>query len=348
MTIELRSDTFTMPTKEMMDAMMSVELGDDVYGEDPTVNRLEEMAATLMGKEAAVLMPSGTMANLAAIMAHCPRGSKLVVGDESDIFLYEAGGASVCGGIMYESVKTLPTGELPMEELNKAILIDQSDSQFAIPSLICIENPHNRYGGVVLSEEYLSSLYNYTREHNILLHMDGARIFNAAIANKVPAMEIAQYADSIQFCLSKGLSAPIGSILAGEQRFINNARRVRKMLGGGMRQAGIVAAAGIVSLERMIERLTEDHLNAKRLAHGLSEIEGITILNTVETNSVLFTITNDTISTDQFIEIARISGINLCEFGYQRIRAVTHSGVTSQQVDEVIATIKAILRRGGS
>jgi threonine aldolase len=285
--IEMRSDTFTLPTQQMMSAMTQAALGDDVYGEDPTVNRLEELAATTVGKPAACLMPSGTMANLVALLAHVPRGGKVLVGNESDIYLYEAGGASVCGGIVYEPIPTRPDGLLAMDDLAAALPSDQDDPQFALPGLICVENTHNRMGGQVLSLAYLAQLKRFAASQGLPVHMDGARIFNAAVAMGVAAERIIAHADSIQFCLSKGLSAPIGSILAGEADFIAKARRIRKMLGGGMRQAGVFAAAGLVALTSMVDRLAEDHELAAKLAAGLAEVAGIDVdPSSVTTNIV--------------------------------------------------------------
>ncbi|GHD49149.1 low-specificity L-threonine aldolase [Streptomyces mirabilis] len=343
--IEMRSDTFTLPTEQMVSAMTQAALGDDVYGEDPTVNQLEELAAKSIGKPAACLMPSGTMANLAALLVHVPRGGKVLVGSESDIYLYEAGGASVCGGIVYEPIPTQPDGTLALDDLAAVLPPDADDPQFALPSLICVENTHNRMGGQVLSQEYLAELKRFATGHGLPVHMDGARIFNAAVATGVSADRIAAHADSIQFCLSKGLSAPIGSILAGEVAFIEKARRVRKMLGGGMRQAGVFAAAGLVALTSMVDRLAEDHQLAAQLAAGLAEVDGIDIDPTaVITNIVLFRVTSDGLHENRFLAAVQQRGLVMGEFGHGRIRAVTHRGLTSADVSDAVAIVADVVR----
>ncbi|MFG3578663.1 GntG family PLP-dependent aldolase [Micromonospora chersina] len=341
----MRSDTFTLPTPEMFTAMTQAELGDDVYAEDPTVRRLEELAADRVGKTAACLMPSGTMANLTAMMAHVPRGGKALVGDESDIYLYEAGGASVCGGIVYEPVRTRPDGTLALPDLAAGWPPDLEDSQFALPGLICLENTHNRMGGRVLSPDYLRQVRRLADERGVPVHMDGARIFNAEVASGVPAAQIAAHADSLQFCLSKGLSAPIGSILAGDRELVARARRLRKMLGGGMRQAGVIAAAGIVALTSMIDRLAEDHALAADLARRLADIDGIEIdASSVTTNIVLFRVTAGDLDENAVVRAARARGLALGEFGHHRIRAVTHRGLTQTEVRDAAAILARIVQ----
>lgn len=342
--IELRSDTFTLPSHEMIEAISQAELGDDVYGEDPTARELEEVAAKKFGKEAAILVPSGTMANLTSLLAHCPRGSKVLVGDEADIYLYEAGGAAFCGGIIYEPIVTQPDGRLAIEDLNKVFLDDLSDPQFAPPALICLENSHNRMGGRVLPLSYLEEVQAFAREKGLPVHMDGARIFNAAVALQIEASEITQYVDSLQFCLSKGLSAPIGSMVVGSTDFIKKVYRLRKMLGGGMRQAGIIAAAGFVALNKMVDRLAEDHSHARFLAEGLAAIDGIECdVDSVETNIVFFRVVDEYFTSQTFIEAARQKGLNVAELGYGRIRAVLHSGVTFKDVQHALDIIRVIL-----
>ncbi|EEK72356.1 MULTISPECIES: low-specificity L-threonine aldolase [Bacillus] len=343
--IELRSDTFTLPTVEMLKAIIHAPLGDDVYQEDPTVNELETLVAKMMGKEAAILMPSGTMANLAALMAYCPRGSKVLVGNETDIYIYEAGGASVCGGIMYEPIPTQADGRLLIKDLARAFPEDPTDPQFSLPSLICLENPHNRMGGRVLPLSYLKEVQMFSRQKEIPIHMDGARIFNAAIAMDIPVKEIAQYADSVQFCLSKGLSAPIGSMIAGKKDFIQKVYRIRKMLGGGMRQAGIIAAPALIALKQMNDRLTEDHVHARQLAEGLAQIEGIECdVDSVDTNIVFFQVIDKRYTWKTFIEKAREHDLNIAELGHGRIRAVTHSGVNTQDINQALKIIKQIMQ----
>jgi threonine aldolase len=343
------SDTVTLPTQEMMDAIQHAMLGDDVYGQDQTVNELERLAASMLGMEAACFMPSGTMANLSSIMAHCPRGSKVLVGNESDIYIYEAGGASVCGGIVYEPIPTQADGRLLLEDLERAFPVDEEDPQFALPALICLENTHNRCGGKVLPIAYLQEVKEFATERNVPVHMDGARIFNAAVALDVDVREITQYADSVQFCLSKGLSAPIGSIVAGTQSHINKARKVRKMLGGGMRQAGIAAAPGIVALQTMITRLDQDHRHAKQLADGLAKINGIELnAQEVQTNIVIFRVTDPRYTWNSFLQMAKSHGVIFSEMGYGRIRAVVHRHITSDDINRAVQLVEEMMKKGPS
>ncbi|MFG2224971.1 GntG family PLP-dependent aldolase [Streptomyces sp. NPDC048644] len=341
--IELRSDTFTLPTREMRRAMGEAPLGDDVYGEDPTTNRLEELAAATLGKEAGCFMPSGTMANLASIMAHVPRGAKALVGDESDIYIYEAGGASVCGGVVCEPVPTQPDGRLLLDDLAKGYPDDPDDPQFALPGLICLENTHNRCGGAVLPLDYLREVRQFARERDTPVHMDGARIFNAAVAAGVPVADIARHADSVQFCLSKGLSAPIGSMVVGTRPFITKVHRIRKMLGGGMRQTGVVAAAGILAIENA-GRLAEDHRNAGRLADGLAKIPGIEVVPAAtRTNIVMFRVIDDRFTVQTFAQAAGRHGLAVAELGHGRLRAVTHRGLSEQDVADAVDVVARVL-----
>lgn len=343
--IEMRSDTFTLPTPEMFEAMTRAELGDDVYAEDPTVRHLEELAAERVGKDEACLMPSGTMANLTALMAHVPRGGKALVGDESDIWLYEAGGASVCGGIVYDPITTQPDGTLAIDDLAASWPHDLEDAQFALPGLICVENTHNRMGGRVLSPGYLTDVRRLGDERGVPVHMDGARIFHAEVASGVSAAEIAAPANSLQFCLSKALSAPIGSILAGDADVVARARRLRKMLGGGMRQAGVVAAAGIVAITSMVDRLAEDHALAADLAWLLADIDGIEIdPASVETNILLFRVHARGLNENAVVDLARSRGLALYEFGHHRLRAVTHRGLDKADIHEAARILASIVR----
>jgi threonine aldolase len=339
--IELRSDTFTLPSQRMRAAISAAPLGNDCYGEDPTVNRLERLAAERLGTEAACLMPSGTMANLAAMMAHAPRGTKALVGAESDIYLYEAAGASVCGGICYEPIANQPDGTIALSDLAAGFPEDPDDPQFARPALICLENTQNRCGGVILPQEYQAAVAAFARSRGVPVHLDGARLFNAAAGLGLPPAAIAQYADSVQFCLSKGLRAPVGSMLAGSGEFISAARRIRKMLGGGMRQAGIIAAAGIVALQEA-ERLADDHVLARRLADLLAAIPGVEVLP-VQTNIVLFRLSEQEFSTEKFVAAARREGVALGGFGPGRIRAVTHRDVTETDIDQAAEIIGRLL-----
>jgi threonine aldolase len=341
--IDLRSDTVTLPTPEMRRAIAEAALGDDVYGEDPTINRLEALAAERVGKAAAVLVTSGTMGNLCAILAHCGRGQEAIVGDESHIYHYEGGGASVLGGVALHVVPTAANGELPLPALAAAVR-DPEDSHEAITQLICLENTHNRCGGVVLSTKYMQSVHQFAQEHGLLVHLDGARLFNAAVALNVDVREIAQHVDSVQFCLSKGLAAPVGSILAGDAAFITRARRVRKMVGGGMRQAGIIAAAGIVALEQMVDRLAEDHANARLLAEGLATFPQVNLdLGTVQSDIVIFRLHEGYGTPETFARAVAERGLLIGGIGRNYIRAVTHYGIDSGDIEETLEIVRATL-----
>lgn len=344
--IEMRSDTFTLPTPEMLTAMTEAELGDDVYGEDPTVNELERRSAELTGKEGACFFPSGTMANLASVMAHAPRGTKAVVGTESDIWLYEAGGASVCGGVVYEPVPNRPDGTIALADLAAAFPADPDDPQFALPSLICLENTHNRCGGAVLPLDYLAEVRRFADERGVAVHLDGARVVNAAIAAGVEVAEITAHVDSVQFCLSKGLGAPVGSMVAGSAEFVGKVRRLRKMLGGGMRQVGLLAAAALVALDTR-ERLAEDHANARRLAEGLALIPGVEMdPDTVKTNIVIFKVTDERFTWRTFLASVHQQGLAVTEFGHGRIRAVVHNGVSAEDVTAAVGIVARVLKEG--
>ncbi len=347
--IDLRSDTVTLPTPEMREAMYHAEVGDDVYGEDPTINRLQEQAAECTGKEAALFVPSGSMGNEVAILTHAGRGQAVIAGNHTHIYVYEAGGASVLGGSPLYAVNNNPDGTLDQEQL-LATIADESDEHVAATALICIENTHNWCGGKVLNSEQIQAVANIAHERGIAVHMDGARIFNAAIALGQPVSTLASHVDSLMFCLSKGLSAPVGSMLVGSQEFIRRARRNRKLLGGGMRQAGILAAAGIVALEKMVERLAEDHANCKRLAQGLADYPQVKVdPEQVMTNILIFHLRNSeqTLLTEEevqsFLHKAREQGVLLGTMGGGRIRAVTHYGIEEQDIETALAGIRRAL-----
>lgn len=343
-TIDLRSDTVTLPSPEMRAAMVEAPLGDDVYGEDPTVNQLESLAAERVGKAAALFVPSGTMGNLLAVLAHCDRGDEAIIGDESHIFHYEAGGPSVLGGVALRTVATQANGELPLPAL-AAALRDPDDAHEAYSRLLCLENTHNRCGGVVLSPQYTAQVGAFARERGLATHLDGARLFNAAVALGVAPATLVRDLDSVMFCLSKGLGAPVGSILAGETGFVARARRLRKMLGGGMRQAGVIAAAGICALEHMVERLAEDHANARVLAEGLATMPGISIdLASVQTDIVIFTLIGNRWTPAQFTHALAERGVLLGEIGHGRIRAVTHYGIDASDVEHALEVVGAVLK----
>jgi len=338
--IDLRSDTVTLPSPAMREAMARAELGDDVYGEDPTVNRLEELAAAVVGKEAAVFVTSGTMGNLAALLAHARRGERAVVGDECHIYRYEGGGASALGGLVFQPLPTAPDGTLPLDML-RAAAEPSSDSHWAPPGVLCLENTHNRCGGVVLPLTYMEQAHAVARAAGLPLHLDGARVFNAAVALGVDVRAITQHVDSVQFCLSKGLAAPVGSIVAGPRLFIERVRRMRKMLGGGMRQAGVIAAAGILALTEMVGRLAEDHANARLLAEGLAAIPGIAIdLARVQTDIVRFEIAPDGPAPEEFLRALRGRGVLMGGFGGRTIRAVTHYGISAADVGRALEAVR--------
>jgi threonine aldolase len=335
--IDLRSDTVTLPSPAMREAIARAELGDDVYGEDPTVNRLEEMAAAMLGKEAALLVTSGTMGNLIAMLVHCPRGTRAIIGSESHTNRYEAGGASAVGGIVLAPVKNTEQGELDREELAHE-LHPSDDPHFALPALVVLENTHNRCGGAPVSLSHMAEVAQAARRRGLMIHLDGARIFNAALALETSATKLAACADSVSFCLSKGLACPVGSLLCGSAAFIGRARRARKLLGGGMRQAGIIAAAGIVALETMIDRLSEDHQNARALAQGLALIAGLHV-RTVErrTNMVIFDTDGEAASADRFAKALEARAVRIGPRGPTSFRAVTHYGLARADIDRAVA-----------
>ncbi len=341
--VDLRSDTVTLPTPAMREAMARAEVGDDVYGEDPSVNRLQEMAAHLVGKVQGLFVPSGTMGNLAAILAHCGRGDEIILGDKAHTFLYEAGGISALGGIHSHQLPNQPDGSLRLEDLRNAIRPD--DVHFPPTRLIALENTHNRCGGVYLTPEYTSAVGELAREHRLSLHLDGARLFNAAVAQKVNARELAEPADSVTFCLSKALCAPVGSVLCGSREFIRRAHRIRKQLGGGMRQAGILAAAGIVALETMIDRLAEDHARARRLAEGLGKIPGVALdPGTPQTNMVFCSLSEDIpLSAAQTARRLNALGVRVGVVAERRFRLVTHYWIDDAGVDRAVQAFREVL-----
>ncbi|HEX6818117.1 MAG TPA: low-specificity L-threonine aldolase [Ktedonobacterales bacterium] len=343
--IDLRSDTVTHPTPAMREAMAHAEVGDDVYGEDPTVNRLEELAAEKVGKEAALYVPSGTMANAIALLTHCRRGDEIVMGDRSHTYLYEVGGHARLNGSSARAVPNLPDGTLDRLKLAQSFLGD--DVHEARTGLLSLENTHNMCGGRVLAPETLRELAAPARRLGIPVHMDGARLFNAAVALGIPASRLAAEVDSVMFCLSKGLSAPVGSMLCGSHEFIMEARRGRKLLGGGMRQAGIIAAAGVLALTEMVDRLAEDHANARRLAEGLAQIPSIIIEpETVQTNILFFGVRGaDGQPGDvaPLVTAAAEQGILFSGGDDGRIRAVTHYGISASDIERALEVVSAAM-----
>jgi len=341
--IDLRSDTVTLPTPAMREAIAQAELGDDVYGEDPTVKRLEQLAAEKVGKEAALLVTSGTMGNLCAMLAHANRGQKVFLGNQSHIFCYEGGGASALGGLIFHTLPNLHDGSLDLNALAQALDIP-NDAHQAPAGLVCLETTHNRCGGVAVPLETMAATRELTHKHALPLHLDGARVFNAAVALGVDVREITCHVDSVQFCLSKGLAAPVGSLLAGSADFVRRAHRARKMLGGGMRQAGIIAAAGIVALTEMIPRLAEDHANARRFAEALAVLPGVRLdLATVQTDIVIFELDRPDLSAQQFVGALRERGLLLGNIGRGRVRAVTHYGIDDGDVEQALDIIADVL-----
>ena len=342
MIVDLRSDTVTRPTPAMRAAMAAAEVGDDVFGDDPTVNRLQAVAAARLGKPAALFVPSGTMANLAAMLAWCARGDEVILGNLAHTFVHEAGGTAAVGGIHPHPLPNLPDGTLDLDQVVGAIRAD--DPHYPITRLICLENTHNRCGGVPFGPEYMAAARAVADAHGLKLHLDGARLFNAAVAVGVDARELAVGADSVSFCLSKGLGAPVGSLLCGPEDFIYRAWRARKMLGGGMRQAGVLAAAGLVALETMVDRLADDHANARRLAEGLAALPGVELdPAAVRTNIVVFALAEGAMTPRAFADALHARDVWLFTIGGRHLRAVTHHQVTAEGVERAIAAARAVL-----
>ncbi len=342
--IDLRSDTVTWPTEGMREAMAEADVGDDVYGEDPTVNRLQELAAELMGKEAGLFVASGTMGNLVAVLAHCGRGDELILGDQDHLFTLEGGGPSALGGVHPRTVANQSNGELPIPAVSQAVRGD--DPHHPRTGLISVENTHAACFGAVLRPPYMDELTKMAHHMNLPVHLDGARIFNAAAALGVKPSELTEGADSVTFCLSKGLCAPVGSVLCGTRDFIRRAVRVRKMVGGGMRQVGVLAAAGLVALRSMPQRLVEDHERARRLARGLQEIEQLSVMNPVpETNMVYVELPEAWQPLlEGILERARSHGIQLSMRGRRRMRLVTHYWITDGAIRRVLDFFRDIPR----
>jgi threonine aldolase len=341
--VDLRSDTVTQPTEPMRQAMAQAPVGDDVYGEDPTINRLQEMAAEMLGKEAALFVASGTMGNLAAVLAHCQRGDEVIVGHRSHTFLYEAGGISALGGVHSCQLLNRPDGTLDLDDICEAIRPD--DPHDPITRLICLENTHNRCGGVALAPAYTRAVGDLAHARGLALHLDGARLFNAAAALNVPARELVEPVDSVTFCLSKGLSAPVGSILCGSKSFIARALRIRKQLGGGMRQAGVLAAAGIVALETMVGRLGEDHRRARQLAEGLAQIPGLVLDPGSPHTNMIFLSLDPGVPLDAEEVFRRLKelGILVGATGQRHFRLVTHVWIDDAGIEKALAAFRQVL-----
>jgi threonine aldolase len=341
--IDLRSDTVTKPTPEMREAMAEAEVGDDVYGDDPTVNLLQEKAAEMLGKGAALFVPSGTMGNLLALLVHCSRGEEVILGDKSHIFMNEAGGMAVLGGIYPHPIPNQKDGTLRLDDILASIQPD--DQHRTITRLICLENTQNMCGGVPLTGEYTAQVGKIAQDNRLALHIDGARIFNAAAALNVDVKGLVAPADSVMFCLSKGLVAPVGSMLVGAKDFIARAFRLRKMLGGGMRQVGIVAAAGLISLEKMTGRLGQDHARAKSLFEGLKQVSGLRLEAEPSSNMVYFDLADRvTLTENQIIEEMKKRGVLVDWSAPRQFRLVTHYWVDDAGVAQVVKALGDVLK----
>lgn len=341
--VDLRSDTVTQPTPAMREAMASAQVGDDVFQEDPTLNRLQEKAAELMGKEAGLFVPSGTMGNLLAVLSHCQRGDEAMMGTLGHTFLFEGGGISALGGVFAHTLANQANGTIALGDIEAAI---RPDDVHQPPSrLLILENTHNRCGGVVLNPEYTNAAARLVHAHGISLHIDGARIFNAAVALKTEAKVLVADADSVTFCLSKALCAPVGSVLCGSKEFIQQARHIRKMLGGGMRQAGVLAAAGLVALDQMVERLAEDHRRAQVLAEQLAKLPGIRFeMGMPQTNMVFPSLTAGVKSSAA--EIAKkvaAENIRIGVVGERKFRMVTHYWIDDEGIERTVAAMEHAL-----
>ena len=341
--VDLRSDTVTHPSPEMRRAMYEAELGDDVYGEDPTLNALEAKAAERLGKEAAVFVASGTMGNLVSVLSHAQRGDEIILGNKAHIFRSEAGGASALGGVSFHTIPNDERGMLDLDDIQAAVR--PNDPHMPRTALVCLENTQNMCGGATLTQDDMKSVADAAHANGIPVHVDGARIFNAAVALEAPVSELVKDVDSVTFCLSKGLSCPIGSIIVGSEDYILEARRWRKMVGGSMRQVGVIAAAGLVALDNMVERLAEDHSNARKLAHGLAEIPGISIEpDALPTNLVFFDVEREDWDDlhRQLVERGVKGG-----GGQKRWRYVTHYGITESDIDYTLETVRDVFSNGG-
>lgn len=341
-TIDYRSDTVTHPTSRMVEAMSNAPLGDDVYGEDPTVNELERKSAEMLGKEAGLFVASGTMGNLASVLAHCGRGDEVIMGTKGHTFLYEAGGIAALGGIHPHTIPNQPDGTLALSDIEQAVRAD--DIHYPPSRLLILENTQNACGGVALTAEYTRQAAELAHQHGMKLHLDGARLFNAAVKLGVPAKALAEPTDSVTFCLSKSLCCPVGAMICGSGEFIHQVRRIRKMLGGGMRQAGVLAAAGLVALDEMVDRLAEDHARARMLATGLKEIAAIKLYpNTPHTNMVYFKLAADArMDTPALVKAFTERGVRIGGHD-DEFRLVTHYWIDDAAVDATLQLFKEFL-----
>lgn len=340
--IDLRSDTVTLPSKEIKQAIFDAELGDDVFQEDKNVNLLEKQAANLSGKESALLVPSGTMGNLISFLVHCPRGTEAILGNKSHTFIYEAGGISAFGGIHSHQLQNSDEGLMDLAEIKQAIRLD--NVHFPQTSLISLENTHNMCFGSPISKDYIDEVSNIAKENKLKLHVDGARIFNATTALNISLKDMIDNVDSITFCLSKGLACPIGSIICGSKEFIHSARRMRKVLGGGMRQAGIIAAAGLIAINQLESQIQDDHLNAQLLSDGINNINGLNVdCDKVKTNIIYFELKSKTISSTELLTKMKNSGILFFEVSPNKYRLVTHYGITNSDIKYTLSSFQKVL-----
>lgn len=343
--VDLRSDTVTRPTEAMRKAMSSAVVGDDVYGEDPTVNLLQRTAAEMLGKESALFVPSGTMGNLAAVLAHCNRGDEIILGDRSHTFLFEAGGIAALGGVHPFTLPNQPDGTLDLEAIEGSIRAD--NPHYPRTRLIALESTHNRCGGIPLTLDYLHSVAELAKEKGLAFHLDGARIFNAAAALSVPPAKLVEPVDSVMFCLSKGLGAPVGSILCGSAAFIQAAVRIRKQLGGGMRQAGVIAAAGVVALENVEKQVDRDHRLAAKLAEGLRSIPGVQLdYDPPPTNMVYVSLASDFFSAEVVSGQLKELGILVGVVGKRQFRLVTHQDVDEAGIQRAVEGLAQVCGSG--
>jgi len=342
--IDLRSDTVTQPTDEMRRAMAEAEVGDDVYGEDPSMNRLQERAAELLGKEAGLFTASGTMSNLIATLTYCHRGDEVVMGDQAHMYWNESAGVAGLAGAQPRLVPNDSQGRIDPGELEAAIR-PKGNIHFPPTTMVCLENTHNRCSGGVLTPEDTAKVAEVAHAAGASVHLDGARIFNAAVALEVPAEALVRDVDDVTFCFSKSLSCPVGSMLCGSREFIDQARRWRKMVGGGMRQVGVLAAAGLVALDTMIDRLADDHANARRLANGLANIDGLSLdPDSIQTNIVIFEVDQSVATAQEFIGALDREGVKVGSPGKGLIRMVTHRNINGEDVDEALGRVSKVVK----
>lgn len=341
-TVDLRSDTLTCPTPEMREAMMTAEVGDDVFGEDPTINRLQERMAELTGKEAALFVTSGTQGNQVAINAHTRPGQEVIVEKDAHIFNYESGAPAMLAGVQLNGLIG-SHGVLTAEQVEAAIR--PSDDHYPQTGLICLENTHNRAGGTIYPLEEMKRIYQLSRRHKLPLHLDGARLWNASVATGIPLREYCRYADSVMLAFSKGLGAPVGSIVVGDREFIQRAHFYRKAYGGGIRQGGILAAAALYALDHHLPLLAEDHRRTRQLAEEIAELPGISVdLSTVQTNILIFEVDPARMTAEELVARLGEQGVKMFPFGPTRVRAVTHLHITDEDIEYTVEVFRSLLK----